>query len=70
MSHYRDAAYGGKLTFGERERVSAAYAAYEPAFKQALQAAGGNDNAPTPEDVKELANQLIQIVSAIPDIRT
>jgi hypothetical protein len=68
MTHYRDAAAFGKLTLGERERVNTAYAAYEPAFKAALQQAGGNYNTPTPENVKAVANELIQVISSIPDI--
>jgi hypothetical protein len=68
MTHYRDAAAFGKLTLGERERVNTAYAAYEPAFKAALQQAGGNYRTPTPENVKAVANELIQVISSIPDI--
>ena len=68
MTHYRDAAAFGKLTLGERERVNAACAAYEPVFKAALQQAGGNYNTPTPENVKAAANELIQVISSIPDI--
>jgi hypothetical protein len=70
MTHYRDAAAFGNLTLAERERVNAAYAAYEPAFKQALLNAGGNYNVPTPENVKELANELIRVISSIPDSHT
>lgn len=66
MTRYRNAAAFGNLTLGERERVHAAYTRYQSAFDQALLAAHGNYNSPTPENVKELANEVIRVISAIP----
>jgi hypothetical protein len=66
MTRYRNAADFGKLTLEEKDRMNAAYAAYQSAFNQALQAAGGNYDAPTPDNVKALANQVIQVLSSIP----
>lgn len=68
MTNYRNASYAGRLTLAERQRIERAYAQYEAAFNQALQAAGGNRNAPTPDNVKALANQVIQTISATPMI--
>ena len=61
----KNASYFGKLTLAERERVDQVYSAYKTAWNQALQAAGGNEKAPTPDNVKELANQVISVTSAI-----
>jgi hypothetical protein len=66
MTRYRNAAAFGALTLGEKERMNAAYARYQSAFNQALQAAGGNYNAPTPDNVKAQANELIRVLSSIP----
>jgi hypothetical protein len=66
MTRYRNASYGGGVTLGEKQQVDAAYAAYEAAFKQALQEANGNYDAPTPDYLKARANELIQVLSAIP----
>ena len=68
MTHYRNAAAFGHLTLGEKERINAAYSAYETAYNQALQAAGGNRDAPTPENVKVLANEVVRVISATPMI--
>jgi hypothetical protein len=65
MTRFRNASYGSNVTLAERQRVSAAYAAYDAAFKQALQEANGNYDAPTPDYLKARANELIRILSAI-----
>jgi hypothetical protein len=66
MTRFRNAATWGRLTSGERERGNAAYSAYKAAYDQALQAANGNANAPTPEHVTTLANEAIRVLSSIP----
>ncbi|HWX20519.1 MAG TPA: hypothetical protein VN578_11530 [Candidatus Binatia bacterium] len=66
MTGYRNASYAGRLTLGEKERVNAAYAEYQGAFDKALQAAHGNYDAPTPDNVKVLAYEVIRVISAIP----
>ena len=63
---YRNAVYRGRLTLGEREQVNAAYKEYKAAFDQALQAARDNYDAPTPENVKTLANEIIRMLWAMP----
>ncbi len=60
------AASAGNLTLGGRERVNAAYAQYRTVFDQAPAAAHGNYEAPTPDSVKALANEVIGTISAIP----
>jgi hypothetical protein len=66
MTRYRNAAAAGGLTLAERERMNAAYAAYESTFNHALQAAGGNYDAPTPENVKEQADEVLRVLASIP----
>jgi hypothetical protein len=66
MVRYRNAADFSALTPEEQHRANAAYAEYQTAFTQALQDAHGNYDAPTPDNVKALANNLIEVVSAIP----
>jgi hypothetical protein len=66
MTWYRNAASAGRLTLNERERVNAAYAEYKAAFDEALRVANNNYDAPTPENVKALANEVIRVISAIP----
>lgn len=61
----KNASYFGKLTLAERQRVDEVYAAYKTAWNEAVQAAGGNLNAPTPDNVKDLANEVINVTSAI-----
>ncbi len=66
MTQYRNMVVAGRVTLGEREQVNAAYAEYKAAFDEALQAAHGNYDAPTPENVKVLANEIIRILSSLP----
>lgn len=66
MTGFRNAGYAGRLTLGEKERVTAAYARYEAAYGEALRAAHNDDQAPTPENVKALAFEVIRVVSTIP----
>lgn len=69
MTHYLIAAGFGALTLAERERINTAYPAYQAAFDQALQEAGGNYDAPSPDYLKVRANQLIVVLSGIPMVR-
>lgn len=66
MTGFRNAAIWGRLTLGERERGNAAYSAYQAAFAQALRAVHGNLNAPAPDNVKNLANEAIRVLSSMP----
>jgi hypothetical protein len=63
--------YHNRVTFGfitptQQEQVSAAYKAYQTAFNAAAAQAHSNYAAPTPDNVKELADQLLSVLSAIP----
>jgi len=63
--------YHNRLSFGfistaEQDQVTAAYKAYQTAFNQAVRQAQSDYTAPTPDNVKQLANQLLSILAAIP----
>ena len=62
----RNAVAAGRVTLGEQQQVNAAYGQFESAFKAAVQAAGGNYEVTTPDNVKALADQVINAISAIP----
>jgi hypothetical protein len=66
MTNFRNAVAAGRVTLGEQQQVNAAYAEFESAFKAAVQAAGSNYEVTTPDNVKSLANQVINAVNAIP----
>jgi len=66
MTRYRNAVAAGAVTTGEQEQINTAYAQYHSAFETALQAAGHNYEAATPESVKRLANELISDLGALP----
>jgi len=54
------------ITIEEQNRVEKAYADYDTAYDAAVQAAHGNLDAPTPDNVKALATELIRVVETIP----
>jgi hypothetical protein len=54
------------ITMEEQERVEKAYVDYDVAFEAAVQAAHGNLDAPTPDNVKALATEVIRVVETIP----
>jgi hypothetical protein len=66
MTRYNNAVAAGAVTLGAQEQVKAAYAQYQAAFAVALKAANNNYDAPSPDNLKALANQLSQILGAIP----
>jgi hypothetical protein len=66
MTHYRNAVAAGAVTLGERQQVDEAYKNFEQAFGAAVQAANNNLEATTPDNVKALANQVIDTIQAIP----
>jgi hypothetical protein len=67
MTRYRNAlAAFVPITQEEINRVNAAYADYQAAFSVALQAAQGNYDAPTPDNVKALATEVIRVTETIP----
>ena len=58
MTRYRNEVAFGTIGPSFQPQVNAAY--------QALRQASNNDNAPTPDNVKQLADQLLLTLSAIP----
>ena len=66
MTRFRNGVAAGVVTRGEQEQVNSAYASYEAAYREALQAANNNRNAPTPDNVKALATKVIAAIDAIP----
>ena len=66
MTRYRNEVAFNAIPAGFEAPVNAAYQAYQTAFDAALKQAGNNDNAPTPANVTQLADQLLLTLSAIP----
>jgi hypothetical protein len=66
MTWYRNEVAFGTIGPSFQPQVNAAYQAYQTAFNAALQQANNNYNAPTPNNVKQLADQLLLAISAIP----
>ncbi len=66
MTRFRNGVAAGAVTLAERQQVERAYASYQAAYREALQAAQDNRSAPAPDNVKALATQVIAAISAIP----
>jgi hypothetical protein len=66
MTRFRNGVAAGAVTRGEQEQVNSAYASYAAAYREALQSANNNRNAPTPDNVKALATKVIAAVESIP----
>jgi hypothetical protein len=67
MTRFHNAvASGAGVTEGEKDQVNNAYARYQAAYNQALQAAGNNPNTPAPADVKAAANDVLGALGSIP----
>ena len=65
MTRYRNQVTYGNVTFEQQKQISAAYDAYQAGFIEAVQQAHQNYDAPTPDNVKVLANQLLSILGTI-----
>ena len=66
MTWYRNEVAFGAIGPSFEPQVNAAYQAYKTAYDEALKQAHNNPDAPTPENVKELADQLLEVLSGIP----
>ena len=64
MTAYREAVAAGNLTAGQQQAVTSAYQAYQTAFQQALAAAKGNLESPAPDNVRQLATELIGLIDS------
>jgi hypothetical protein len=65
MRRYRNAVSAGAVTLGERQQVDEAYKNYQTAFAAAVKEANGNYEVTTPDNVKALANQVVEAIGAI-----
>jgi hypothetical protein len=65
MTRYRNQVTYGAVTVAQQQQVSMAYDAYQKAFNEAVQQAHSNYDAPTPDNVRALANQLLSILGTI-----
>jgi hypothetical protein len=66
MTRYHNRLSFGFISYGEEQQVTAAYKAYQTAFNEAARQAHMNYSAPTPGNVKQLADQLLSLHSSIP----
>ena len=66
MTRYNNRLSFGFVSLGEQQQVTAAYKAYQTAFNEAVKQAQSNYNTPTPDNVKQLANQLVSVLGSIP----
>jgi hypothetical protein len=66
MTRYHNRLSFGFISLGEEQQVAAAYKAYQTAFNEAVRQAHADYSTPTPDNVKQLANQLLSILSSIP----
>jgi hypothetical protein len=66
MTRFNNRSTYGFITPQEQQQVSAAYKTYQTAFNEAVKQANGNYNTPTPANVKQLADQLMSVLAAIP----
>jgi hypothetical protein len=66
MTRYHNRLSFGFITPSQQDQVTAAYNAYQTAFNAAVEQAHANYSAPTPDNVKQLADQLLSILGSIP----
>lgn len=69
MSRYHNQVAFGRIAPAFQPDVNAAYQAYQAAFDAAVQQANSNYDAPTPDNVTQLANRLLSVLAAIPVAR-
>jgi len=65
MVAYQQGMTQGDVTTAEQQQVSAANAAFQASFQQALAEANGNLDAPAPANVRQLATQLIGLIDSV-----
>jgi hypothetical protein len=66
MVRYHNRVSFGFLTTAEQDQVTAAYKAYQTAFNEAARQTHFDYATPTPDNVKQLANQLLSLLASIP----
>ena len=65
MTTYQQVVPTGNVTTGQSQQVASAYQSYQVAFQQALKAAQGNLDTPSPANLQQQANQLIGVVDSV-----
>jgi len=65
MTAYQEGVTLGNVTTAEQQQVSAANAAFQASFQQALAEANGNLEAPAPANVRQLATELIGLIDSV-----
>jgi len=68
MTRYHNGVTFGNIAPSFQPEVNSAYQAYKTAFDAAVQQANSNYDAPTPDNVKQLADQLLSILGSIPAV--
>jgi hypothetical protein len=66
MTRYHNEVSFGRIAPAFQPDVNAAYHAYQAAFDAAVQQANSNYDAPTPDNVTQLADRLLYVLSSIP----
>jgi hypothetical protein len=66
MTRYHNQVAFGRIAPAFQPDVTAAYDAYRTAFDAAVQQANSNYDAPTPDNVTQLANRLLSVLAAVP----
>jgi hypothetical protein len=66
MNRYRNEVSFGNIAPAFQPQVNTAYQNYKTAFDAAVQQANSNFDAPTPDNVRQLADQLLSVLGSIP----
>ena len=66
MNRYHNEVSFGSIAPAFQPEVNSAYQNYKTAFDAAVQQANSNYDAPTPDNVKQLADKLLSILGSIP----
>jgi hypothetical protein len=66
MTRYQNEVSFAAISPAFQRQVNTAYHAYQKAFDAAVEQVHSNYNAPTPDNVKQLADQLLSILGSIP----
>jgi hypothetical protein len=66
MTRFHNEVAFGRVAPSFQPEVNTAYQNYRTAFDAAVQQANSNYDAPAPDNVKQLANQLLSILGSVP----
>ena len=65
MRAYADLAVAGRVSEGDQARVKRAYGAYQHSMVIAITAARLDYSSPAPEDLRLIANQLVDLIGGL-----